>query len=269
MLGLRKVPEFEQLIQSDTFDFDDKIMIYNRSALNFSNSFYAPKPLDEDIMDNKHDDAHAEVLARMYAAAHEHHKQQDRNQDQARQVFRENLSQHQPVHHLTPESFAAKIKSRTEQWKQNGEFDYRKEVNRLRQEVRQSTDRQRDLNERRQPQPQNFDISEGDSPPPSPNTKMQGKYAARLAKATGKRKPTIKKPNKAPTPNTRLDNARALAGETPQPRAELQSKYDQRIAKGIAMRNPNVYKPSQTQRNNDRLDQARGRVKGPIGTTPQ
>ena len=40
--GLVKEPTFEELINSDTYDFSDDIHIYSSAALNYRQSFFAP-----------------------------------------------------------------------------------------------------------------------------------------------------------------------------------------------------------------------------------
>ena len=79
-------------------------------------------------------------------------------------------------------------------------FAYRKEINRMRQEARQSADRNRELNHRRQnaatarnaARTQQFRIdTPPSSPPPDPPARMQDKYDQRWLRAKAQRNPKV------------------------------------------------------------------------------
>ena len=218
MLGLKRVASFDEVLEKDKpFDLTTKIKNYNRAALDFRNSFFN-QPAEEEVVDTSFDAQREQVEATMFAAGRAQEARNEQNRQQARQVFAENLSNDQPAHHHIPaESFADRMKERQEMFKQQGHWTYRRDMNRLRQEARQASERQQELNKRREAprQPQQFNIaSPQPSPPPSPRgapDRLQRTYDERLLAARRMRNPTVARPKTTPAPNERLEAARQSA----------------------------------------------------------
>ena len=218
MLGLKRVASFDELLNKDkTFDLT-RVKNLARSAIEFRNSFYNLPPEDNEVVDENFDARLHQFHVNVEAAGAQHEQQQERQQEQARQVFAQNMPRQQPIHHSIPaESFANRMKARQEMFKQQGHWTYRRDMNELRQQARQASERQQELDKKRR-QPQQFNIasptpSPPPSPPPSPRgapDKLQQKYDQRLQNRTA-RNPAVARPKTAPAPNERLAQARQSA----------------------------------------------------------
>ena len=182
-------------------------------------------------------------MARMRAAAAEFDRQAEQARERARNAYREQaMPQHHAAHEMPqapqapapqapqappaprdnilpePQSFQDRLRARQEQYQgmQEPHFDFRKDMNRLRQEARQAAERNVRLNQMRRA-PAHFNISTpASSPPPSPrdyDSKLDKKKDARLLKSKATRNPTVKRPQTAPPRNERLAQARESAAQ--------------------------------------------------------
>ena len=229
--GLRKNPTFESLLDSgNEYDFSD-VTVYNRAALNFRQGFFGPAAPIEELVDEENDDKHEAVLARMRAAAAEFDRQVEQARERARNAYRaEAMPRHHAAHEAPgprpaprenilpePQTFQDRLRQRQEQYMQQPHFDFRKDMNRLRQEARQAAERNVRLNQMRRV-PAQFNISTPpSSPPPSPrdyDARLQGRYDQRLVGTMARRNPRVQRPQTAPPrTNERLDQARQSAAQ--------------------------------------------------------
>ena len=92
--GLHREPVFEELINSDTYDFNPGINIYSSAALNYRQSFFAPPIGQADLLDAAHDDKHEAVLAQMRAIALAQEQRQNQRREDDRAMFAHVLATH-------------------------------------------------------------------------------------------------------------------------------------------------------------------------------
>ena len=60
--GLRKVPKFEELLGNGlTYDLDERVRVYGRSAKNYREGFFHTPAIE--LLDEDHDSKHEAVLA--------------------------------------------------------------------------------------------------------------------------------------------------------------------------------------------------------------
>ena len=226
--GLRKNPTFESLLDSKTYEIDERIHIYHRAASSFREGFFSAPPPDEEVVDEGHDGRHERMLAQMRAAAAEIAMAADRHRAQAAETFRQGMPEDAQTAHEAatpnilgqPQSFAERTKNRQGQFKENEQFTFRKELNRMRQDARQAAER-KSLFDKKRRQPMQFNIAT----PPSPrdyDRRLQGKYDERLLKSIAQRNPQVKRPQTAPTQNERLAQARVAAEQAAKTRSALQ-----------------------------------------------
>ena len=235
--GLRPNPTFESLLdKGETYDFEN-VKVYNRAAINFKNGFFgSQEPLE--LLDEDHDAKHEEVLAKMQAAAAELERQADAARERAREAFRaEGMPQHHAAHEAPaeppvppaaeaprhdnmlspPADFRDRLDARREKHKRNPHFDFRQDLNQLRQEARRATERNIDLNNRRRA-PQQFNIASPPLSPRDPPATLQVRYGDRFAQRTAQREPQVPRPQSAPNRNQRrnedLNRRRESAAQT-------------------------------------------------------
>ena len=222
MKSLRRRITFDEALDVPTQDFTN-IHIYNRGALQYKSSFFYTPVVEDEVADPNFDSRHERVLGQMRAAVSAMQTASERHQQNANNTFMGAMPTHAGVHEATQtqtttastgtqaraqtrssgtqsqepfgpmldsQSFAERLKRRRESFKQPESFDYRKDVQRLRQEARIKADRAVTMSERRK--------KPDSSPPPSPSThrppkSLQAKYDKRFAKATSFRNP-VKRP---------------------------------------------------------------------------
>ena len=215
-------PTFEKLIQTgETYDFPN-IHIPDREAINFRNSWGGQLDPVGTIIDEHHDDRVEKILATMKGFLDQQDARREQKKEEHRQMFAENIpTGNTEAEHVHPEAeqvhpgatssapppshwgigplgaagsaptFTERMQQRQNTFKEANTFEYRKHINRARQEARQAADRNRELNHKRNAPPQ-FDISTPPSSPHAdPNNKMEDKYNKRMTKTMAKRNPKV------------------------------------------------------------------------------
>ena len=222
-------PTFEKLVATgETWDFPSDAEYFGRAAINFRNSWFGSQ-LDPvgSVVDEDHDEQVQKVLAAMKAFADQQDKRREQKREENRNMFAENLPRaNNEAEHVHPEasaprpasapsastptgalgqrgsapSFLQRMELRQKQHpREVNSFNYRKEINRTRQDARQAADRNRELNHKRQQavnarnaaRTEQFRIDTPPSPPPGPPARMQDKYDQRLLRAKAQRNPRI------------------------------------------------------------------------------
>ena len=289
--GLVKEPTFEELINSDTYDFEN-VNIYSSAALNLRQGFFAPPLGQPDVVDNEHDARHEAVLAQMRAIAAQQEQRAETRRENGRAMFaavlashRQNMQEHAthdpppaapppppampqapPLGHTSPgilgssgapESFKEREALRKRQYKPMPASQQNEE----RQKARQKAERMRDVGNRRaEAMVERYDIDRSPEDQ-APRPQMQERYDERIRQRN--------------TPlTTRVASARAASAA----RSRAASSTDRAQGRTMTMN-----------RNRDRalipaasapsLDQVRGRrrsrndtperPRGPIATTPR
>ena len=232
-LGLHRRLTFEDVIDSGVEPDFSHIAVYNRAATNYRQGFFYQPPDNEEVADPKHDEKHEQVLAQMRAAALAMERAADAHRQQARGAFQEAMPGPRGVHEAAadpaparpataparasmlasaPTTFSDRLRQRQEGFKQPENFDFRRQVNELRQQVRQRVNRQDTLDSKRRQQ--HFNIATpAPSPPPSPegpSVKMQAKYDKRLLNYGQKQRPQVARPE----PQSDRNTAKAGQAET-------------------------------------------------------
>ena len=230
--GLELNPTFEKLVATgESWDFPSDAEYFGRAAINFRNSWFGSQ-LDPagSVVDEDHDEQVQKVLAAMKAFADQQDKRREQKREENRNMFAENLPRaNNEAEHVRPEasaprpasapsastaptptgalgqrgsapSFLQRMELRQKQHpREVNSFNYKKEINRTRQDARQAADRNRELNHKRQQavnarnaaRTEQFRIDTPPSPPPDPPARMQDKYDQRLLRAKAQRNPRI------------------------------------------------------------------------------